>query len=417
MARPWNQLAANAVRGADERGRYADGGNLYLQVAKGGSKSWVLNYTRDGISRAMGLGSARVVSLNVARELAAQVREQLARGIDPIDARKAARQAARAARAKLVSFKQCVEEYHAANETRWSNEKHRREWLSTLKRFAFPLIGHLPASAIDSSLVQQVLAPLVAAGKAVTASRLRGRIETVLDYARAAGRRDGDNPADKAIIANMLPLKSEKADVVHQPALPVDKLRVLLPALMQALRKRKSTNARLLELMILTAMRHSAVRLARGAEFDLAAQTWTVPKERMKRLGRDHRIPIGPRALAIVQELRATGNGEFLFGGKKPIGKNGVGKTLNSVLKTIKHDDRVVPHGLSRSGLKDWAHELRDYPTEVIEQALGHRIKSNVERAYRRGDLFERRKLLMLDWENFCNGDGGGATKVVQLRA
>ena len=227
MARPGTNSRANFVRSASKRGRYSDGGGLHLQIAKGGTKAWVFTYQRNGAIRAMGLGSARSVPLALARELAAQAREQLARGIDPIDARKAAALAQRAARAKLMTFKECAEEYHAANVTRWTNAKHRDEWISTLRRFAFPVIGHLSVDAIDSALVQKVLQPLVTE-KPVTASRLRGRIETVLDYAKAAGRRTGENPADKAIIAHMLPLQSEKANVTHQPALPFAKL----PALM-----------------------------------------------------------------------------------------------------------------------------------------------------------------------------------------
>lgn len=256
MARAWNRLTANFVRGARRRGRHADGGNLHLQIAKGGSKAWVFIYQRNGVTRAMGLGSARSVPLTLARELAAQAREQLARGIDPIDARKAAALAQQAARARLTTFKTCAEEYYAANLPRWSNTKHRLEWMSAMKRFAFPIIGHLSVDLIDSAHVQKVLSPLIAEGKAVTAARLRGRIETVLDYAKAAGRRTGENPAEKAIIVHMLPLRSEKAAVAHQPALPFTKL----PLLMPALRATPGSTARMLELLILTGMRADAVR-------------------------------------------------------------------------------------------------------------------------------------------------------------
>jgi integrase len=408
MARTWNRLTANFVRGANKPGKHADGGNLHLQIAKGGTKAWVFLYARNGVRREMGLGAVRSVPLALARELAAQAREQLARGIDPIDARKASALAARAAREKLVSFKQCAEEYHAANQSRWTNEKHRREWISTLKRFAFPVLGHLSVNAIDTALVYKVLAPL-AAEKPITAARLRGRIETVLDYAKAGGRRDGENAADKSIIAHMLPLRSEKSAVVHQPALPFAKL----PALMKVLRATPGTSARLLEMIILTGMRSNAVRFARFDEFDLAGSVWTVPQSRMKSLQRDHRIPLGPRAVEIVQELRT--DGEFVFGGARPGGKNGVGKLLPKLLKVIGHDEHAVAHGF-RSALKDWCHEARDYPSEVIEQALGHRIRSSVERAYRRGSLFDRRKLLMLDWESFCYGCEARG-EVVQLRA
>ena len=413
MARAWNKLSANFVRSVSKRGRYADGGNLQLQIAKGGTKAWVFAYQRNGIVRSMGLGSARVVPLALARELAAGAREQLARGIDPIDARRAATLAQRAARAKLMTFKACAEEYHTANAMRWSNAKHRNEWLSTLQRFAYPTIGHLSVSTIDSAHVQKVLAPLVTKTP-VTAARLRGRIETVLDYAKAAGRRIGENPADKAIIAHMLPLRSEKSAVTHQPALPFTRL----PALMSVLRGIPGKPARMLELLVLTGMRSEAVRSARFDEFDLAAAVWTIPQGRMKALGRDQRIPLGPRVVELVRELRANTNGDLLFpsaSGTRPIGRNEVGKLLPQLLKAIGHDGHAVAHGF-RSTLKDWTHETRDYPTEVIELALGHRIKSSVERAYRRGDLLDRRKHLMADWEAFC-GSGIETENVVKLQA
>ena len=367
MARAWHKLSANFVRRVSKRGRYADGGNLQLQIAKGGSKAWVFAYQRNGVTRAMGLGSARAVPLALARELAARAREQLARGIDPLDARKAAGLAQRAARARLMTFKACAEEYHAANVTRWTNAKHRDEWLSALRRFAFPVIGHLSVDMIDSAHVQKVLAPLVTTEKMVTAARLRGRIETVLDYAKAAGRRSGENPADKAIIAHMLPLRSEKSAVTHQPALPFTRL----PALMSVLRTIPGKPARMLELLILTGMRSEAVRAARFDEFDLAAAVWIIPQGRMKALGRDQRIPLGPRAVELVRELRIHNESDLLFAGEtnaKPIGRNEVGKLLQRLLNAIGHDGHAVAHGF-RSAMKDWVHETGDYPAEVVARA------------------------------------------------
>ena len=233
---PGTSSRRTSFAASSQHGRYSDGGGLYLQVARGGTKAWLFTFGRNGTRRTMGLGSVRSVPLSLARELAAQAREQVARGLDPIDARKVASLEARAARARLMTFRECAEEYHAANLTRWTNEKHRREWISVLRRFAFPAIGHLSVDVIDSGLVHKVLQPLVTA-KAVTAARLRGRIEVVLDYAKAAGRRTGDNPADKALISHMLPMKSEKASVTHQPALPYAKL----PALMRHCAPRPAT--------------------------------------------------------------------------------------------------------------------------------------------------------------------------------
>jgi integrase len=410
--RAWNKLSASFVRSVRHEGRYSDGGNLYLQVANGG-KSWVFQYQRHGHQRDMGLGSARSVSLALARELRDDCHVRLARGLDPIEARNSAALAARAERAKQMTFRQCADDFFAVNASRWRNAKHRQEWLASLTRYAYPVFGNLSVAAVDSGLVFKVLKPLVA-DKPVTASRLRGRIETVLDFARAAGRRDGDNPADKAIIGHLLPLRSEKVNVKHQPALPFAKL----PDFMRELRNVQGRPARLLELIILTGMRLDAVRPARCAEFDLGAAVpmWVIPESRMKNLGRDQRVPLVGRALSIARELIA-GRAEDapVFGDRKPVGHNAISKSvLPKLLQAIDHEAPVVTHGF-RSCLKDWCHETTSFPHEVVEQALGHRIKGTVERSYRRGDLFERRRALMAAWERFCNGEAGA--EVIELRA
>jgi integrase len=409
--RAWNKLSASFVRSIRREGRYSDGGNLYLQVANGG-KSWVFQYQRHGRPRDMGLGSARSVSLALARELRDDCHVKLARGRDPIETRKAAALAAPAERAKQMTFRQCCEDYLAVNASKWQNAKHRKEWLATLSRYAYPVFGNLSVAAIDSGLVFEALKPLVA-DKPVTASRLRGRVETVLDFAHAAGRRDGDNPAAKAVIGHLLPLRSEKANVRHQPALPFAKL----PAFMTELRKMQGLPARLLELIILTGMRLDAVRPARCAEFDLGAAVpvWVIPQSRVKNLGRDQRVPLVGLAFAIARELTVGRDPDApMFGNRKPIGHNAVHKSvLPKVLKAISHEAPAVTHGF-RSCLKDWCHETTSFPHEVVEQALGHRIKSTVERSYRRGDLFERRRALMAAWDRHCNGDV--VAEVIELR-
>lgn len=407
--RAWNKLSASFVRSVRREGRYSDGGNLYLQVANGG-KSWVFQFQRHGCQRDMGLGSARSVSLALARELRDDCHVKLARGLDPIEARNTA---ALAARAEQMTFRQCVEDYLAVNASKWRNDKHRKEWLATLTRYAYPVFGSLSVVAVDSGLVFKALKPLVA-DKPVTASRLRGRIETVLDFARAAGRRDGDNPANKAVIGHLLPLRSEKASVRHQPALPFAKL----PAFMSELRKMQGLPARLLDLIILTGMRLDAVRPARCAEFDLGAAVpvWVIPESRMKNLGRDQRVPLVGRALAVARELTVGRDPDApVFGNHKPIGHNAIHKSvLPKMLRAISHEAPAVTHGF-RSCLKDWCHETTSFPHEVVEQALGHRIKSTVERSYRRGDLFERRRALMAAWDRYCNGEV--VAEVIELRA
>ena len=349
----------------------------------------------------------------MARELRDDCHGKLARGLDPIEARNSAALAARAERAKQMTFRQCAEDYLAVNASKWRNAKHRNQWATTLTRYAYPVFGNLSVAAIDSGLVFKALKPLVD-DKAVTASRVRGRIETVLDFARAVGRRDGDNPADKAIIGHLLPLRPEKVGVRHQPALPF----VKVPAFMTELREMQGLPARLLELIILSGMRLDAVRPARCAEFDLSAgmPVWVIPESRMKNLGRDHRVPLVGRALVIAQELTAGRNPKApVFGIHRPINPNAIRKSvLPKLLKAIGHEARATTHGF-RSCLKDWCHETTSFPHEVVEQALGHRIKSTVERSYRRGDLFERRRALMAAWDRYCSGEG--AAEVIELPA
>src|SRR6516225_9586805 len=321
--RAWNKLSAAFVRSVHREGRYADGGNLYLQLANGG-KSWIFQY--HGRHREMGLGSVRHVSLALARELRDKGHEQLARGIDPIEARDHAVLAARAEQAKQLTFRQCAEDYLEVNASRWRNAKHRKQWAATLARYVYPVFGNLPVAVIDSGLVFAALKPLVA-DKSITASRVRGRIETVLDFAKAIGRRDGDNPAHKAVISHLLPLRSEKAGVRHQPALPFAKV----PAFMTELRKMQGPSARLLELIILSGMRLDAVRPARCAEFDLAAAVpeWVIPHSRMKNLGRDQRVPLVGRALAIARELTHGRDHEApVFGNHRPINPNAIRKSV-----------------------------------------------------------------------------------------
>jgi integrase len=411
--RSWNKLSAVFVRNARREGRYSDGGNLYLQVANGG-KSWLFQYQRHGRQHDMGLGAARAVPLALARELRDGCHVTLARGLDPIEARKTGALAARAASAKEMTFQQCAEEYLAANASKWRNDKHRKQWMATLTQYAYPVFGKLSVTAIDSGLVFKVLQPLIPA-KAITAGRLRGRIEAVLDFAKAAGRRTGDNPAEKVIIGHMLPLRPEKAAVRHQPALPFDQL----PAFMAAARAAPGLPARLLEMIVLTGMRFEAVQFARCAEFDLAAAVpeWVIPKARMKNLGRDQRIPLVGRALAIARELTVDRDpAALVFAGEKlgkPISPNTVREDLMpALLEAIGFAGPAVPHGF-RSCLKDWAHETTaGFPDAVIEQALGHRIKGAVERAYRRGDLFNRRRDLMAAWDRFCGGTGAAVVEM-----
>src|SRR5262249_2035858 len=338
--RAWNKLSASFVRSVRREGRYSDGGNLYLQVANGG-KSWVFQYQRHGRQRDMGLGSARSVSLALARELRDDCHAKLARSLDPIEARNSAVLAARAERAKQMTFRQCAEDYLAVNASKCRNANHRKQWLATLPPYAFPVLGDLAFAALEAGWVYSARKPR-AADKPVTASRVRGRIETVLDFARAVGRRDGDNPAHKAIIGHLLPLRSEKAGVRHQPALPFAKV----AAFMTELRKMQGPSARLLELIILSGLRLDAVRPARCAEFNLGAPVpeWVIPHSRMKNLGRDQRVPLVGRALAIARELTAGRDPEApVFGNHRPINPNAIRKSV--LPKLVKASGHKRPAG------------------------------------------------------------------------
>src|SRR6516162_5402881 len=389
--RAWNKLSASFVRSVRREGRYSDGGNLYLQVANGG-KSWVFQYQRHGRQRDMGLGSARSVSLALARELRDNCHVKLARGLDPIEARNSAVLAARVEQAKQMTFRQCAEDYLAVNASKWRNAKHRKQWATTLTRYAYPVFGNLSVAAIDSGLVFKALKPLVA-DKPVTANRVRGRIETVLDFARAAGRRNGDNPADKAVIGHLLPLRSEKAGVRHRPA--------------RAVAGANHSHRH--------APRCSATGTLCRVRLAAAVPVWVIPQSRVKNLGREQRVPLVGRALAIARDLTAGRAFEAsVFGNRKPISPNAIRKSvLPKLLRAIGHEAPAVTHGF-RSCLKDWCHETTSFPHEVVEQALGHRIKSTVERSYRRGDLFERRRALMAAWDRYCNGEM--AAEVIELR-
>jgi integrase len=331
----------------------------------------------------------------------------------PRDARKAAVVAQQVARAKLITFKQCAEEFHTTNQTRWGNQKHRDEWISAMRRFAYPILGNLSVDAIDSGHVCDAVAPVLTAGKHVTAARLRGRIEVVLDYAIAKGRRTAANPATKDVICHILPLPAEKDGVTHQPAVPLKQL----PTLMRTLRTTHGKHARLLEMVALSVMRIEAVRQARLDEFDLDERVWTIPKGKpgMKRFGRDHRVPLTDRMVEIVRDLQAQSEGPFVFGGRHAIRVEPARELLAKLLKSMGYD-HAVPHGL-RAALKSWATATRSYPTEVVELVLAHTIKSQVAAAYQRDDLLDKWRILMADWERHCYGAGPASGEIIKLRA
>jgi integrase len=395
MPKTTHRLTAVAVQNATKPGLHADGAGLYLKVDPGGSKSWVFRFTRDHKTRYFGLGSSRVVSLANARGLAAKARQDLELDKDPIETRKQLEAEERLADARSMKFKECAEALINSQEAGWKNTKHRQQWRNTLKAYVYPKLGHLPVSRITTDLVLEVLQPIWTT-KPETASRIRGRIETVLDAAKARGGREGDNPARwRGHLANLLPRTSKVARVEHHAAMPFRDL----PAFLEELRQHEGVGPRALEFVILTAARTTEGLGARWVEIDFHQKQWTVPRERMKG-GKEHRVPLSARAIAILKELEALKQNEFVFPGMKP-GRPLSNMALLMLLRRMKRDDITV-HGF-RSTFRDWAAETTSFPNFVVEMALAHSIEGKVEAAYRRGDLFEKRRRLMNDWAKYLD--------------
>ena len=301
MARAIGRLTALKVEKAKEPGMYADGGGLYLRVTPEGAQNWVLRYMLDRRPRWMGLGPLALYGLQDARAKALDARRKRHEGIDPIEARRAERARQRLDAAKAITFKQCAEAYIAAHRAGWRNDKHAAQWGATLSTYAYPIIGALPVQAVDTGLVLKVLEPIWTA-KPETASRVRGRIESILDFAKVRGYRDGENPARwRGHLDKLLPARSKVREVEHHAALPYAEL----PAFLASLREQEGIAARALEFLILTAARTGEVIGARWNEIDLLDKTWTVPAARMK-AHREHRVPLSARALAVLDEMQAA---------------------------------------------------------------------------------------------------------------
>jgi len=386
-------LSAKGVANLKKPGRYGDGHGLCLQITPSGVKSWLLRYERNGRERWMGLGPLHTVSLQEARERARKARGQLLDGIDPLDARQQEQSLRAFETAKAITFEQATTAYFNTHERKWRNDKHRAQFLSTLKAYAFPKIGRLSVADIDTGRVLSCIEPIWQ-DKTETASRVRGRIEAVLDWATVRGYRTGDNPARwRGHLAEVLPAREQLQKTVHHPALPF----VELPAFMEGLREREGVAARALEFTILTAARTGETIGARWDEINLAEKTWTIPPGRIKG-GREHRVPLSDCAIEIVQNLPREAKNPFVFIGP---GRGGLSNmAMAAVLKRMRRDDITV-HGF-RSTFRDWAAERTNYQNQIVEMALAHVIGNKVEAAYRRGDLFDKRRQLMAEWAKFC---------------
>jgi integrase len=367
-------------------GRHGDGGGLWLQVTKRGTKSWLLRYQIDGRARHMGLGAFPDVSLTDARERARIARLRLSEGFDPIEERNQRRAEQRRAQAATILFRDAAKAVIADREGGWSRE-HRRQWLASMAQVD-PILGGLPVATIDTALVMKAVEPIWRKTQ-VTGERLRQRIEVVLDWAQARGCRTGDNPARwRAHLQHLLP---DTASVKHLAALPY----VELPAFMQKLRAREGVAFRALEFTILTGVRTGEALGAAWSEIE--GDVWAIPGERMK-AGKPHVVPLSGRALEIISALAR--DSPHIFAAPRT-GRMMERHALNDALKAMDVDG-VTVHGF-RSSFSDWASERTSYAPEVREMALAHSIPNKVEAAYRRGDLLEKRRRLMRDWDGFCS--------------
>ena len=402
MARQQQRLSALQVSKITKPGLYGDGGGLTLQITTTGAKSWLFRYMVASKPFGMGLGPTHTVSLAEARQKALDARKLLIDGINPLAAKKQSKIAAALAGAKMMSFDQCAEAYILTHKAGWENAKHGDQWTNTLNTYASPVFGHLPVAEIDTGLVVKCLAPIWES-KTETASRVRGRIESVLGWATTSGYRTGENPARwKGHLENLLATISKTSRMKNHPSLPWPRI----GAFMSALRAREGVSARAVEFAILTACRSGEVRGARWAEFDTDGKVWTIPAERMK-AKREHEVPLSDAALTVLETIAK--DGEIVFAGtkKQPLSD----MSLTAVIRRMNGDDkpawadgngaRVTVHGF-RSSFRMWAAESTHYPREVAEHALAHQLPDAVERAYQRGSQFAKRAALMAEWAVYC---------------
>ncbi|WP_425992911.1 tyrosine-type recombinase/integrase [Afipia sp. DC4300-2b1] len=385
MVRQINRLTARTVATVKEVGRYADGNGLYLSLSKNGGKRWVFLYRSAGRIREKGLGSAAAVSLKDARLKADEVRKQLSAGLDPINEGRKSQ--------GVMTFAQCAKAYIASHEAGWSNPKHADQWRNTLKTYAEPVIGKVPVNKVDVSHIMNILDPIWRT-KTETASRVRGRIESILDWAAVKKYRSSENPARlKGHLDHLLPRRQKVAKVQHHPALPYKDI----PAFMADLRTREGTGALALEFTILTAARTNETLGAKWDEIDLESKVWTVPADRMKARVLQAQ-PLSDRSIEILKSLST--DTEYVFPGN---GDNNPMSSMSllAVLKRMNHSD-ITTHGF-RSTFRDWAAETTEFPNEVVEMALAHTVKNKAEAAYRRGNMLDRRRVLMDAWSDYCS--------------
>ena len=403
MARQLNRLTALQVSKLNKPGLHGDGGGLTLQITRTGVKSWLFRFMREGKAYGMGLGPTHTFSLAEARQKALAARKQLAEGLNPLTEKKEYLLAAALVRAKMMTFDQCAASYIEAHKASWKNAKHIDQWTNTLATYASPVFGQQPVADIDTALIVKCLSPIWQT-KTETASRLRGRIESVLGWATTSGYRTGENPARwKGHLENLLANISKTSRTKNHPSLPWQRI----GDFMAALKAREGNASRATAFTILTACRSGEVRGSQWPEFDFNEKVWTIPSKRMK-AHREHQVPLSDAALAVLASMPQSA--EFVFPGTK--GQILSDMSLTAVIRRMNSEESnpvwvdtagegITVHGF-RATFRMWTAETTCYPRKVAEHALAHKLPDAVERAYQRGTQFLKRQSLMAEWGAYC---------------
>lgn len=401
------QLSALEVSRLKAPGFVSVGGvpGLSLQVSATGARSWILRVKVGSKRRDMGLGPYPAVTLAQAHQKAREAREAIEQGNDPIMVRERAQSKLRAAQASAITFKQAAAKFIEAKAPEWRNPKHKAQWTATLKSYAFPIIGDLDVNDVADAHILQILEPIWPT-KTETATRVRGRIENVLDWATAKKYRSGENPARwRGHMDKLLSAPKKTTAVVHHEAVPVDDA----PAFLATLQERKGSAARALEFLLLTATRSGEVRGAAWSEFDLDKGLWAIPAGRTKS-GREHRVPLTESMMAILRQQPHLEGCDWVF--PSPSGKRLSDMAITQVMRRMGFT--AVPHGL-RSTFRDWVAEKTSYPRDLAEKALAHTLADSVEAAYQRGDMFEKRRKMMDSWVKYLATPLAKGGKVVPM--
>jgi len=393
---PHNRLSSLAVKALKKPGRYSDGNGLYVVVSPTGNKKWILRTVVQGRRTDIGLGGVSTTTLAKARKSAAALREVARDGGNPLEAR-------RKSRTNAPTFKKAAEQVHTEHSKTWKNEKHAAQWINTLKKYTFPYFGDRPVDQIGTAEVLNALSKIWLE-KPETARRVRQRIGTVLDWAKAAGHRSGDNPING--ITKGLPKQPKKQS--HHAALPYSEVNTFITDLQQTDANEPTRLA--FEFLILTATRTSEVILAEWSEIDFERRAWTIPANRMK-AGKKYRIPLTPRCIEILRRAQELSDaGVFVFpsqSAKKPL------STMVFLMMIRRMGENITAHGF-RSSFRDWAAERTNFSREVCEMALAHSVSNKTEAAYLRGDLFDKRRDLMVTWAAYAGADK--SDKVIAIR-